>query len=249
MDDGIFDKFSLELLAGCHPSGTSETDIPELSVDTSVAPLLLPAACQCTDEVTNIVRALKEPCISHGLLSTLRQGADTFERLLVCAICYDLTESPRVTIQNVLLIGRLIAELTSGYQKYLTWVTESCDKLVEDNHRESVHLTPDFEIRSDLRIEILGDKLQEIIIQGLQVDAERLTRLGKRFDARQKYRHLVGHEACPDFDGGCWREKSGIEYDPLDICPESDVAHTLIPCFRVAHDVCERIKLFADAVK
>jgi hypothetical protein len=150
MEADTFNNFSPEILAGCHPSGTSETDLPELSTDTTVAPFLLPQACQCTDDVFNIVRTLKGPCIPHGFLSTRRQGVNLFVRLLGCAIFYDLIKSPRVIIQNVLLIGRLMSELTSGYQRYLTWVTESCDKLVEENQRKGVHLTVDLELGADL---------------------------------------------------------------------------------------------------
>ncbi|KAJ5811353.1 hypothetical protein N7474_007654 [Penicillium riverlandense] len=243
MGNGDFGSFPIELLGPGHPMGTQ--DLSDLSLGTFVSPLL---SCNCTEEVSESIRTLTRAPMSHSFIRSLRVGVDLVERLLTCPACYDVTKSPRITIQNVLFIGRLMAEITSGYHRYLRWLKGACNALSDRNQRETVYLIPGLEISPVLGFKISGEKLQDLITNGLQADAERLTALARRFALRQRDRHMIGHEACPDAGGHCWREKYGVGLDPLDICPQSPAAKTLTPCYRVVEEVAATIKQFADAV-
>ena len=168
--------------------------------------------------------------------------------LLTCSVCYDLTKPPRVTIQNVLLMGRLMLEITSGYHRYLHWLRESTTEPADGNQSETVYLLPG-PLDALLGFKISGQKLQELILHGLQVDTERLSTLGREFALRQHNRHMVGHEACPDAEGRCWREEyGGDEVDPLEVCPQNCTAKSLTPCYRVVDEVWAAIEKVADAV-
>ncbi|CAK7243286.1 MAG: hypothetical protein STHCBS139747_004803 [Sporothrix thermara] len=125
-----------------------------------------------------------------------------------------MAKAPRLTIENVLLIGRLMTEMITGYRRYLRWV-----------------------------------RAMDLIVDGLRVDAARLIDLGAQFALRQHNRHMVGHESCPaDAEGRCWRERYGVDNDPLDICPRNAAARTLTPCYRVVDAIQAGIRTFADEV-
>ena len=210
------------------------------------------SSCGCSQAVFETLKILKCSPTSHRNVESIRAGTDLVERLLTCPICYDLSRPPRITIQNVLLVGRLIFGITTAYQKYLRWFKDSCNRLGSDNSGETVYLRPaglDV-IDSALSFKISNTKFRELVIHGLQADAQRLSALGRQFALRQLNRHIIGHEACPDADGGCWKEEYSSEddLDPLDICPHNPAARTLTPCFRIV-DVAEAmIKKVIEAV-
>lgn len=206
---------------------------------TSVAPL---QCCDCAEEVFETIRTLKRGPLSHNTVHVLRLGIDLFEKLLTCHLCYDVSKPPGITLRNVLLIGRLSFEITSGYKKYMKWLEDYCSTLVNRKESETVYLIP------GVGFKINGDKFHELIVHGLQSDAERLSDLGRRFSVRQHNRHLIGHEACPDPEGRCWREGYDIDPDPSDVCPRSKEAKVLTPCYRVVDEVRSKIKLFKNAV-
>ncbi|KAL1912876.1 hypothetical protein Sste5344_000962 [Sporothrix stenoceras] len=199
-------------------------------------------SCHCADDVSASVRALRHraQAVSHAIVGDLRVGTDLVERLLTCPICYDIKKAPRLTIENVLLIGRLMHEVTTGYRRYLRWV--GSDTNGEGGSRQdSVSV-------GGVEFEINRHMVHKVVRQGLQADAARLTDLGGRFALRQHNRHMVGHETCPDPDGRCWRERYDMDTDPLDICPQNAAARTLTPCYRVVDAICLGIKAFADDV-
>jgi hypothetical protein len=159
-------------------------------------------------------------------------------------MCYDVSKPPRVTVQNVLLIGQLMFEITSGYKTYLRWLNEYCTELDISNESRTVYLG----VPSELNLQISGEKLRDLVVHGLQMDVEKLLVLGKQFAQRQRDRHMVGHEACPNSEGRCRRKEDAASYDPLDLCPHDPVARKLVPCFRIVDEVREMIKQVADAV-
>lgn len=188
--------------------------------------------------------------MSHNSVHALRRGTNLFEQLLTCPICYDVTKPPRITLQNVLLIGRLSIEVTTGYQKYLAWLKEYCTNLAENKATDTVYLQPDAKLGSTttLGFKIGSDKLYELIADGLRDDARQLEDLGRRMAIRQHDRHLIGHESCPDWEGRCWKEKLDVDPDPSDICPQSPSARIFTPCYRIVDEVRSKIKLFQDAI-
>lgn len=221
-----------------------ERDPTELSSNASVTSTAPRQSCDCTKQVFEIIRSLKNP-VSYGTVHALRQGIDLFDKLLVCPICYDVSKPPRITLQNVLLLGRLVLAVTTGYQQYLEWFKDHCSGLLEG---ETVYLIPGADISTALGFKIGSDKLYELVAHGLQTDAQRLSDLGRSFAARQHNRHRIGHEACPDSQGRCWKERDDIDPDPSDVCPQSAAARALIPCYRVVDEVRSQIQQFEDAV-
>ncbi|CAK7236578.1 hypothetical protein SBRCBS47491_009684 [Sporothrix bragantina] len=187
--------------------------------------------------------------MSHAILGDLRAGADLVQRLLTCLICYNVAKAPRLTIENVLLIGRLMHEMTTSYRRYLRWVRAATEANtasdVENSRRQTVHL----DLSGMAGFQVSPQKMQELIVDGLQADAARLTDLGAQFALRQHNRHMVGHESCPaDTEGRCWRERLDVDTDPLDICPRSAAARTLTPCYRVVDAIQAGIQAFANDV-
>ncbi|KAK8149790.1 hypothetical protein G3M48_005543 [Beauveria asiatica] len=77
------------------------------------------SSCECGADVLEALRLLKQLPTSHALLQRLRFSVDLFERLITYPVYYNLAKPPRITIQNVLLISRLIVEVTSGFRHYL----------------------------------------------------------------------------------------------------------------------------------
>jgi hypothetical protein len=190
--------------------------------------------------------------MSHDIILALRTGVALAERLLTCPICYDVSKPPRVTVQNVLLIGHLMFEVTSGYLNYLRWLNDK-DRPKDDDGSEAGNERPTtVYLGSGLGVvdlQISADKLQELVMHGLQSDVERLLALGEKFAQRQRNRHMVGHESCPDPDGHCRRKHDdNVDRDPLDVCPHHPVARRLVPCFRIVDEVRGMIHQVSEAV-
>jgi hypothetical protein len=138
-------------------------------------------------------------------------------------------------------------ETTSGYQKYLRWLNKYCTELDIRNEISTIYLDSGG-IPPGLDLQIKGEKLRDLVVHGLQADAERLSVLGKQFAQRQRNRHMVGHETCSDSEGYCRRKMDAADHDPLDLCPHDPVARKLMPCFRIVDEVRGMIKQVADAV-
>ncbi|KAI0474947.1 hypothetical protein GGR56DRAFT_643836 [Xylariaceae sp. FL0804] len=209
-------------------------------------PPLPTLTCSCAKEVFEMGRSLKRGPVSHNFLRILRVGVYLIQQLLTCPACYDLTKPPRVTLPNVLLLGRLALEITSGYRRYLEWLRATCSALAERGETGTVFLMPDRLEQAGpgtLDLCIGGERLYDLIAHGLQRDAERLSALGGQFAARQRNRHLIGHETCPDPEGRCWKEGYGAaDPDPSDVCPRSAAAETLTPCYRIVGEVRAKFK-------
>lgn len=207
--------------------------------------------CDCAKQVFDVMRSLNSDVVSHSMVHTLRQGTDLFDRLLTCPRCYDMSKPPRVTLQNVLLIGRLSLKVTAGYQRYLRWLKDYCIGLTERNMGgDTVYLMLG-EAEADsppLGFRTSSDRFYDLVTEGLKSDAERLADLGGQFAERQRQRHLIGHRECPDQEGRCWKEKGDVDPDPSDVCPQSTAARALIPCYRVVDEVRSKIQQFEDAL-
>ncbi|KAL3461147.1 hypothetical protein BJX64DRAFT_300184 [Aspergillus heterothallicus] len=227
--------------------------------DHYVSPVSLPPSCKCDAEVSSTARNLSRARMSHDIIQSLRTGVSLAERLLTCPVCYDVSKPPRVTVQNVLLIGHLMFEVTSGYLNYLRWLNDT-DRARDDddaknsptsptdpNHRQTtVYLGSGLGV---VDLQISAEKLQELVMHGLQADVERLLSLGEKFAQRQRNRHMVGHETCPDPAGRCRRaQEDDSDRDPLDVCPHHPVARRLVPCFRIVDEVRGMIAQVAGAV-
>ncbi|KAJ5143721.1 uncharacterized protein N7515_002508 [Penicillium bovifimosum] len=225
---------------GLHPDpGMSPTGL-----DVYGSPMSFSRSCKCDEEVSALVRNLSRANMSHEVIPMLRRGVSLTERLLICPICYDVSKPPRVTVQNVLLIGQLMFEVTSCYQKYLRWLDKHCTEVDARNESNTVYLDSGLGVN----LQISGKKLRELVTHGLQADAERLLGLGKQFAQRQRDRHMVGHESCPDPEGRCRKKEDGVDHDPLDLCPQNPVARKLVPCFRIVDEVRGMIEQVANAV-
>jgi hypothetical protein len=214
-----------------------DTEVPHMALAAYASPLSFSQSCNCDEEVSSIVRNLSRANLSHDIIHTLRTGVSLTERILTCPICYDVSKPPRVTVQNVLLIGHLMFEITASYQKYIRWLNKHCAELDITNESRTVYLDSGLGIASELSLQIGGEKFRELVIHGLQADAERLSALGKKFALRQRNRHIVGHESCPDPEGSCRKKEYEVDHDPLDLCPQNPVARKLIPCFRIVDEV------------
>ncbi|KAL3470878.1 hypothetical protein BJX99DRAFT_263820 [Aspergillus californicus] len=260
MEAGGFNSLPSELSANCGfdlPRGMLLGDSDPCAFPTSwqiphdfdilptlmESPVLFSQTCKCDEEVSDIVRSLSRASMSHDIIHTLRTGVSIAERLLTCPLCYDVSKPPRVTVQNVLLIGHSMFEVTSGYQRYLRWLNDK-DKVSAGNERKTVYLDSGL---GGVDLQISREKVKELVMHGLQTDVERLLVLGKKFAQRQRNRHMVGHEACPDPEGRCRQKQDGVG-DPLDICPYHPIARGLVPCFRVVDEVRGMIQQIADVV-
>lgn len=218
-------------------------------IDSYISPVSFSQSCKCDEEVSDIVRNLCQASMSNDILQTLRMGVSLAERLLTCPICYDISKPPRLTMQNVLLIGQLTFEITNSYQKYIQWLHKHCAELDAGNESEVVYLDSGLGFSSELSLQLSGLKFRGLVMHGLQKDGERLSVLGRKFAQRQRNRHMVGHEACPDLEGRCRKkEYFGADHDPLDLCPLDPVARRLVPCFRIVDEVQGMIKQVEDAV-
>jgi hypothetical protein len=207
--------------------------------------------CDCSKQVFNVLRSLNTDPISHNTVRTLRQGTDLFEMLLTCPKCYDVSKPPRITLQNVLLIGRLCLKVMAGYQRYLQWLKDYCASLAERHMGgDTVYLILGGADAGSLLLDIdtSSNGFYDLVTQGLKRDSARLGNLGGQFAERQRRRHLIGHTACPDQDGRCWKESDVVDPDPSDICPQSTAARSLIPCFRVVDEVRDKIRQFEEAL-
>ncbi|CAH0052062.1 unnamed protein product [Clonostachys solani] len=248
------DSLPLDPFQACLSTYIDGRASAERSSDASATPDAPPPqqqeACDCAKRVFEIMRLLKRCPVSHNTVSTLRLGADLVEKLLKCGICYDISSPPRNTLQNVLLLGRLSLEVTSGYQKYVRWLKDHCSGLSERGMDDTVYLMPGVDASSALGFKISSDKFYDLVVDGLRSDAERLSDLGGQFAVRQHNRHLVGHEACPDPEGRCLKEEKDHAAAPdlLDVCPQSPAARVLTPCYQIVDEVRSKIKQFKDAV-
>ncbi|KAJ5248585.1 transcriptional regulator family: Fungal Specific TF [Penicillium chermesinum] len=240
-------SFPIELLQATRGNEIHDPEIP-LALEACISPASSSPICKCDEDVSATVRSLARATMSHSFIQSLRSGVALTERLLTCPICYDTSKPPRVTVQNVLLIGRLMFEITSGYQKYIQWLNKHCTELDVRSRSETIYLDPGYGLPPDLDLQISGEKFRDLVMHGLQTDAERLLVLGKKFAQRQRNRHMVGHETCPDAEGRCRREQYGGDHDPLDLCPQDPAARKLVPCFRIVDEVRGMIKQVADSV-
>lgn len=244
LGNGDIYPFPIELLQTERRDGLQDPEIPPIALDAYISPTSFSQSCKCDEEVSDLVRKLSRASMSHSIVPMFRTGLSLMERLLICPMCYDISKPPRVTVQNVLLIGQLMFEITSGYQTYLRWLNEHCTELDISNESRTVYLG----VPSELNLQIRGEKLRDLVVHGLQVDVAKLLVLGKQFAQRQRDRHMVGHEACPDSEGRCRRKEEAVDHDPLDLCPHDPVARKLVPCFRIVDEVSRMIKQVADAV-
>ncbi|KAJ5771969.1 hypothetical protein N7520_002498 [Penicillium odoratum] len=252
-----FDSFDWDMLANtdiCSPSEPWKTyqdavQQPEPpALDPYISPISFSQFCKCDEEVSDTVRKLSRAHMSNDIIQVLRIGISLTERLLICPICYDTSKPPRLTVQNVLLIGQLMFEITSSYQKYLHWLDEHCTELDLKNESELIYLDSGLGI-PEISLQLSGEKFRDLVMTGLRKDTERMSALGKRFAQRQRNRHMAGHEVCPDLEGRCRKkEYLGVDHDPLDLCPQDPMAKRLVPCFRIVDEVREMIERVADAV-
>jgi hypothetical protein len=199
--------------------------------------------------VFKLLRVLQNDSPSHDWVRALRRGAELIEMLLLCQVCYDISKPPRVTLHNVLLLGRLFLGVTAGYQEYLKWAKQRYAGTHDATTNDTVYLSSGDDADSMLGFEMSGSQVHSIIIQGLQRDGEMLSRLGQRFAVRQLNRHHIGHQTCPDTEGRCWKEREGTDPDPSDVCPWSPAARALTPCYRIVDEVRCHVQLFQDAIK
>ncbi|KXG50961.1 uncharacterized protein PGRI_065330 [Penicillium griseofulvum] len=247
LQNGDICSFPIGLLQTSSQNELYDPEIPPIALDAYVSPVSFSQSCKCDEEVSDLVRKLSHANISHDIVPMLRTGVSLTERLLTCPMCYDVSKPPRLTVQNVLLIGQLMLETTSGYQKYLRWLNKHCTELDIRNETSTVYLDSGG-MPSGLNLQIKGEKLRDLVVHGLQADAERLSVLGNQFAQRQRNRHMVGHETCSDSEDYCRRKKDAADHDPLDLCPHDPVARKLMPCFRIVDEVRGMIKQVADAV-
>ncbi|OQE43246.1 hypothetical protein PENCOP_c003G04910 [Penicillium coprophilum] len=247
LESGDICSFPIELLQTSCQSELHDPGIPPMASDAYISPMSF-SQCKCDEEVSDLVRNLSRANMSHEIVPMLRTGVSLTERLLSCPICYDVSKPPRLTVQNVLLIGQLMFEITSSYQKYIRWLNEHCTELNIRNETRTVYLGSGLGLPSELNLEIGGEKLRDLVVHGLLTDAERLLMLGRHFAQRQRNRHMVGHEACPNPEGRCRRKEDASDHDPLDLCPHDPVARKLVPCFRIVDEVRGMIKQVADAI-
>jgi hypothetical protein len=138
--------------------------------------------------------------------------------------------------------------ITAGYERYIRWLKTYCTELDNGNDTETIYLDSGFGMPSDFSLQLSGERFQDLVMHGLKADAEQLMVLGGKFAQRQRNRHMVGHETCPDPEGRCRRKGDGFDYDPLDLCLQEPVARKLMPCFRIVDEVRGMIKGVADAV-
>ncbi|KAJ5542424.1 transcriptional regulator family: Fungal Specific TF [Penicillium sp. DV-2018c] len=248
LENGDISSFPIELLQTSRQNELPDPGLQPNGLDAYGSPMSFSRSCKCDEEVSDLVRTLSRANMSHEVISMLRRGISLAEKLLICSLCYDVTKPPRVTVQNVLLIGQLMLEVTSGYQKYLHWLDEHCSETDLRNESNTVYLGSGLGVPLELDLQISGRKLRELVTHGLQADAERLLGLGKQFAQRQRNRHMVGHESCPDPEGRCRKKEDGIDHDPLDLCPQNPVARKLVPCFRIVDEVHGMIEQVANAV-
>ncbi|OQE13079.1 hypothetical protein PENFLA_c054G06985 [Penicillium flavigenum] len=244
LGNGDVYPFPIELLQTERRDGLQDPEIPSIALDAYVSPMSFSQSCKCDEEVSDLVRKLSRASMSHSIVPMFRTGLSLTERLLICPMCYDVSKPPRVTVQNVLLIGQLMFEITSGYQTYLRWLNNHCAELDTSNETKTVYIG----VPSELNLQISGEKLRDLVVHDLQMDVEKLFVLGKQFAQRQRDRHMVGHEACPDSEGRCRRKEDTVNHDPLDLCPHDPVARKLVPCFRIVDEVSGMIKQVSDAV-
>ncbi|KAH6696982.1 hypothetical protein F5X68DRAFT_1238, partial [Plectosphaerella plurivora] len=256
---GQLDTLPLDYFRSCLTTTTQRGE-PQLSPhdSTSTIPSLssapAPAStpCDCAKQVFNVLRSLNNDAVSHNTVRTLRQGTDLFETLLTCPRCYDVSTPAHVTLQNVLLIGRLCLKVMAGYQRYLRWLKEYCTGLAEKNMGgDTVYLILGGADAGSLLLDLdtSSSGFHDLVTQGLKRDCERLGILGQQFAERQRRRHSVGHTACPDQDGRCWKETDVVDPDPTDICPQNAAARALIPCFSVVDEVRDKIRQFEEALR
>ena len=250
-------SFPIELFGQCslvthHHDTDAETSLvtPHSTALSPPSSPTTPESCTCADEVSTLVRALRHrAAMCHTILGDLRTGADLVQQLLTCLICYNMAKAPRLTIENVLLIGRLMTEMITGYRRYLRWVRAMGEASTTTDDRSKKRETVHLDLSGAVSFHISRQKMQDLIVDGLRVDAARLIDLGAQFALRQHNRHMVGHESCPaDAEGRCWRERYGVDNDPLDICPRNAAARTLTPCYRVVDAIQAGIRTFADEV-
>lgn len=225
-------------------TATHDSAVPQLAPDAAHSPAT--PSCECSEDVFKTLRSLEHAPISHGTLQRLRFGIDLYERLITCPVCYNLAKPPRITIQNVLLIGRLMVEVASGYERYLQWIRDTGAQSKEQG--KTIYFDPSEEASSLLSFQISDAQLRDILIQNLRADFERLSALGKRFGRRQQDRHSIGHEACPNAQGRCWKEDNVADLDPLDICPRNPAAKALTPCFHIVDEVQRLTKKVQDDI-
>ncbi|KAJ5757383.1 uncharacterized protein N7511_006077 [Penicillium nucicola] len=247
LENGNIFSTPLESWQTLQHSETSEPEISTTALGAYASPVSLSQSCKCDEEVSEIVRNLSRANVSHGIIHMLRTGVSLAERLLTCPICYDVSKPPRLTVQNVLLIGQLMFGITTGYHKYLRWLREYCSELDMRCETEAIHLETSLGLPSGPTLQISGEKFQALVTHGLQTDAKRLLSLGDKFALRQRNRHLVGHEICPGTEGGC-RKKEDVNYDPLDLCPQDPAERKLVPCFRIVEEVRGMIRDVAEAL-
>ncbi|CAI7666229.1 unnamed protein product [Penicillium discolor] len=248
LGNGDMCSFPLGLLQTSRQNTLHDPEIPPIALDPYISPVSFSQSCKCDEEVSDLVRVLSRANMSHDIIPMLRTGVSLTERLLICPMCYDVSKPPRVTVQNVLLIGQLMFEVTACYQKYIRWLDKHCTELDARNETRTVYLDSGLGVPSELNLQIGGEKLRDLVVHGLQTDAERLLVLGKQFAQRQRNRHMVGHETCPNSEGRCRSKEDAVNHDPLDLCPHDPVARKLVPCFRIVDEVRGMIKQVADAV-
>ncbi|KAJ5302318.1 hypothetical protein N7508_007181 [Penicillium antarcticum] len=247
LENGNIFSAPLETWQNLQQSVTNELEIQSTALGAYASPVSLSQSCKCDEEVSKIIRNLSRTNMSHDTINTIRAGLSLTERLLTCLICYDVSKPPRLTVQNVLLIGQLMFGVTAGYQKYLRWLRKYCSELEMRNETEAINLDAGLGLPPGPGLQMSGDKFYELVTHGLQSDAKHLLVLGHKFAMRQRNRHLVGHESCPSLEGGC-RKKEDMNYDPLDLCPQDPVARKLVPCFRIVGEVRGMIKDLAVAL-
>jgi hypothetical protein len=253
---GQLDTLPLDCFRSCLTTAEHGGELSPGSASVLSAPEQVTAAepvqpCDCSKQVFNVLRSLNADPISHNTVRTLRQGTDLFDTLLTCSRCYDVSKPPRITLQNVLLIGRLCLKVMAGYQRYSRWLKDYCAGLAERNMGgDTVYLILGGTDAGSLLLDIntSSNGFYDLVTQGLKRDSGRLGNLGGRFAERQRRRHLIGHAACPDQDGRCWKESDVVDPDPSDICPQSTAARALVPCFRVVDEVREKIRQFEEAL-
>lgn len=246
--DNSDEPFSTESWRSLREDGLHDPGIPMTAAHEYVSPVSFSQSCKCDEEVSAIVRTLSCAEMSHDIIQTLRSGTTLAERLLTCSTCYDTSKPPRLTVQNVLLIGHLMFEVTAGYQKYVRWLDKHCSELDVKNASENIYLDSGLGIPSGLNIQISGEKLRELVIHGLQSDVAHLVAMGKSFERRQRNRHMAGHEGCLSSEGRCRRKECGDGHDPLDICPHDPIGRKLVPCFRIVDEVQDMIKQVTGSV-
>ena len=216
-----------------------------LNDDASLETDLVPPLCRCRQDVAQYFTK-EEPPRTLDRVQSLRQAMDVAEKVLQCAICFDVARGDASISKNIVLLGALMSDIAASYG-HLLFRIRAVGASIKDGQENSFEIVFGLQTQPNPAISttVPESTYQLLLRSAITEDLGRLSTMCRRFETRQMKAHELGHEACEPAHPCRYgqKEPASATSKYIDMCPRSvNDPKRAFTCFRTVDQVSAAIR-------